>query len=174
MRDDDNPEGRLRELLLDPGWSLPPWPDAQARIRRAARRQRVRTAGLAACTGAIAAAAVAVPLALAGGGPGTAPGRGPAAPATASHASATPSVRGSVATVLMPDVTGLTLEHAVAVIRSVMVPPPGITVRPAKPAGPPGQPSGSGTAETVVAQLPAPGARVPANGRITLEVSSGG
>jgi hypothetical protein len=169
---DDSTEGRLRELLDDPGWSLPPWPDAQARIRRAARRQRIRTAGLAACTGAIAAAAVAVPLALSGGGPGTAPGRVPAAPATASRASATPSARDSVATVLMPDVTGLTLKQAEAILRSVPFSRPDIIVRPVKPNQPPGKVSGPGTPGIVIAQLPAPGARVAVNGRITLGVSS--
>lgn len=39
-------EDRLRELLHDPGWSLPGWPrdQALARIRRAARRQRLTIA----------------------------------------------------------------------------------------------------------------------------------
>jgi len=43
-------EERLSRLLHDPGWSLPPWPPGQAtaRIRRAARRQRL----LAVCRGA--------------------------------------------------------------------------------------------------------------------------
>ena len=166
---DDIPEGRLRELLRDPGWSLPPWPDAQPRIRRAARRQRIRAAGLAACAGAIAAAAVAVPLALSGTGPGTVPGRVPAAPATASQASATPSARGSVATVLMPDVAGLKLPAAEAVLRSVF-PRPDIIVRHVKVHGSPGKTSGS--AQIVVSQLPGPGTRVAVTGRITLDVSS--
>jgi hypothetical protein len=170
---DDSPEGRLRELLLDPGWSLPPWPDAQARVRRAARRQRFRTAGLAACTGAIAAVAVAVPLALSGAGPGTVPGRVQAAPATASHASAVPSARGSAAIVLMPDVRGLTLKEAEAIIRSVFFPRPDIIVRPVTPPQPSGKVSGPGSSGIVIAQLPAPGARVAVNGRITLGVSTG-
>jgi hypothetical protein len=38
-------EDRLRELMHDPGWSLPPWQNAERRIRRAARRQRAVTAG---------------------------------------------------------------------------------------------------------------------------------
>ena len=172
MPDDDHPEGRLRELLLDPGWFLPPWPDAQARIRRAARRQRIRAAGLAACTGAIAAVAVAVPLAVSGGGHGTAPGRVPAAAATASHAIATPSVRDSVAAVLMPDVTGLKLPAAEAVIRSVF-PRPDIIVRHIEPHQLSGKVPGPGTPGIVVAQLPAPGARVAVSGRITLGVSNG-
>jgi hypothetical protein len=163
MLDDNSPEGRLRELLLDPGWSLPPWPDAQARIRRAARRQRVRAAGLAACTGAIAAAAVAVPLALSGGSPGTTPGEGLATPAAAGHASATPSGQGHVATVLIPDVLGLKLPEAKALLRSVLLPRADIIVRYVKAS----QPAG-----VVIAQTPAPGVRVAVNGRITLQVPS--
>jgi hypothetical protein len=169
MLDDDSPEGRLRELLLDPGWSLPPWPDAQARIRQAARRQRVRTAGLAACTAAIAAAAVVLPLALSGGGPGPAPGRVQAAPATASRASAPPAP-GRMVTVLMPDVTGLTLKQAEAVIRSVLFSRPDIIVRHVRPEEPSGKVSGPGNPGIVIAQLPAPGARVAVNGRVTLGV----
>jgi hypothetical protein len=48
-----NGEERLRELMHDPGWSLPPWRNAEQRIRRAARRQR-------AVTGVVAAAAAVV------------------------------------------------------------------------------------------------------------------
>ncbi len=55
---DDVTEGRLRELLSDPGWSLPSWPDAEARVRRAARRQRIRAAWVAAGASAVAAAIV--------------------------------------------------------------------------------------------------------------------
>jgi hypothetical protein len=46
-----NCEDRLRELLRDPRWSLAPWPDAQSRVRRAARRQR---RAVAAAAGAVA------------------------------------------------------------------------------------------------------------------------
>jgi hypothetical protein len=67
MPDNATAENKLRELLHDPGWALPAWPDAQARVRRAARRQRARAVGLGACTAAIAAAAIAVPLSLGGG-----------------------------------------------------------------------------------------------------------
>jgi hypothetical protein len=49
-------EWRLREMLRDPGWVLPAWPDPEARVARAARRQRIRTASFA----AIASAAVIV------------------------------------------------------------------------------------------------------------------
>jgi hypothetical protein len=52
----DAAEDRLRELLRDPGWSLPAWPDAQARVRTVARRQRIRLA--AAAIGTTAAVAV--------------------------------------------------------------------------------------------------------------------
>jgi hypothetical protein len=64
--DDSTAENRLRELLHDQGWSLPPWPDAQERVRRAARRQRVRAVGVCAGAAAIAIAAIAVPLSLGG------------------------------------------------------------------------------------------------------------
>lgn len=66
---------------------LPAWPDAEARIRRAAWRQRLRAAGLAGCAGAVVIAAIAVPLALLAGGhatpvtgiqPGSSPSASPA------------------------------------------------------------------------------------------------
>jgi hypothetical protein len=65
---DGDTEGQLRELLRDPGWSLRPWPDAEARVRRAARRQRLRAAGLTAGAGA-ASTAVALSLAMLGSAP---------------------------------------------------------------------------------------------------------
>lgn len=52
-------ESRLRELLHDPGWSLPAWPNAEARIRRTARRQRIRAATAGAAVAGIMAAVVA-------------------------------------------------------------------------------------------------------------------
>jgi len=61
MPDDANLENKLRGLLRDPKWSVPPRPDAQARIRQAARRQRVRKAsltGAAAGTVIVACAAI--------------------------------------------------------------------------------------------------------------------
>lgn len=61
-------EDRLRRLLRDPGWALPAWPDAQARVQRAARRQRRRLAAISAGAVAIAAATV-VALALPGASP---------------------------------------------------------------------------------------------------------
>ena len=84
------------------------------------------------------------------------------------------SVRGSVTTVLMPDVTGLTLEHAEAVIRSVLSSQPGITVWHIRPDEPSGRVSGPGMPDIVIAQLPAPGTRVAVNGPVTLSVPSTG
>jgi hypothetical protein len=57
---DGQPESRLRELFRDPGWSLPSWPDAEARIRKAARRQRLKATSAAAAIAVIAA--IAIPL----------------------------------------------------------------------------------------------------------------
>jgi hypothetical protein len=71
MQSDDRTENRLRELLRDPRWSLPSWPDAEARIRKAARRQRFRVVGVAAGAGIAAITAIAVPLTLPGTVPGT-------------------------------------------------------------------------------------------------------
>src|SRR6516225_2036223 len=75
MLGEDQAEDRLRELLRDPGWSLPKWRDPQQRIRRAARGQRVRLAGTAAGVAA-ALTAVAVPVGI--GASGQVPG--PAGP----------------------------------------------------------------------------------------------
>jgi YVTN family beta-propeller protein len=84
MPDDDDAERKLRDLLRDPQWSLPSWPDAPSRIRRAARRQRLRVAGLAASLGAVALAAVVVPVSQLGGGTHRETGLlGPAGPPTA-------------------------------------------------------------------------------------------
>jgi len=55
---DTEMEERLRELLTDPGWSLPSWPDPQHRVRIAARRQRIRAASAAATATAVTAAVV--------------------------------------------------------------------------------------------------------------------
>ena len=52
-----NDEDRLRELLGDPRWSLAPWPDADSRVRRAARRQRRVVAAAGAVAVVIAALA---------------------------------------------------------------------------------------------------------------------
>jgi hypothetical protein len=66
MQSDDRTENRLRELLRDPRWSLPSWPDAETRIRKAARRQRLRVTGVAAGAGIAAITAIAIPLTLPG------------------------------------------------------------------------------------------------------------
>ena len=59
-------QNRLSDLLHDPGWSLPTWPQEQAlaRIRRAARRQRLVAATLSASAAVVVAAIVAVPFTL--------------------------------------------------------------------------------------------------------------
>ena len=57
-------EERLRLLMRDPGWSLPAWPDADARVRRAARRQRVASASIVAAVLLVVLTAALIPLAL--------------------------------------------------------------------------------------------------------------
>jgi hypothetical protein len=69
MQSDDRAESRLRELLRDPRWSLPSWPDAEARVRNVARRQRLRATGVAACAGIATITAIVVPLTLLGAPP---------------------------------------------------------------------------------------------------------
>jgi PASTA domain len=156
MPDDADCEGRLREVLRDQGWSLRPRPDAQARVRRAARRQRVKAAGLATCAGTIAAAAVAVSLALSGGGVQGTP--------VAGRQPSTPSAGQRSAVRSMPAVTGLQLRAAETVIRSV-VPRADIVVRHEKAQVPAG---------TIIAQFPAPGERLASGSRVTLVASSAG
>ncbi|HEX2319450.1 MAG TPA: hypothetical protein VHJ18_10760 [Streptosporangiaceae bacterium] len=74
-----NDEDRLRELLRDPRWSLAPWPDAQSRVRRAAKRQRRAAAGVAGAMAVIVAAAAAFTLVVVlGSSPAKLPGRQPA------------------------------------------------------------------------------------------------
>jgi hypothetical protein len=64
-------EDRLRDLLRDPRWSLPAWPDPHARVRRAARRQRLALAGIGAAVTAVITAAAVVPIMLLGPGQST-------------------------------------------------------------------------------------------------------
>ncbi len=59
-------EDRVRELLQDPRWSLPVWPDAQARVRRAARRQRLTVASVGAAVAAFVTTAAVIPVVLLG------------------------------------------------------------------------------------------------------------
>ena len=87
MVNDDHSEDRLRALLRDDRWSLPPWPDLESRVHRTARRQRLKVAGVTAGTGGVIIAAAAVPLVLLTGSR-TAPVIGPQPP---SSSSASPS-----------------------------------------------------------------------------------
>jgi hypothetical protein len=71
---DDDATSRLRELFRDPRWELPPWPDAEARVRGAARRQRIRAAVAAVSAGIAAITAIAAIVVLTlprGTSPGT-------------------------------------------------------------------------------------------------------
>ena len=76
-----NDEDRLRELLRDPRWSLAPWPDGAARVRRAARRRRAAAGGAVAVV--LAAAAISAlpavlhssPATVTAGQPGPGAGR---------------------------------------------------------------------------------------------------
>jgi PASTA domain len=104
---------------------------------------------------------VAVPLALSGGTVPRAPGTVPA-PAAAGRASATPSAQRPPIHIVMPYVVGLGLKAAEVVIHAA-VPQPDVIVRHVKTSGPAG---------IVIAQIPAPGAHVVRDKRITLEVSS--
>jgi hypothetical protein len=55
---DEAMEARLRELMRDPGWSLPSWPDPQTRLAVASRRRRVSRATTATVTAVAAVAAI--------------------------------------------------------------------------------------------------------------------
>ncbi len=76
-------EDRVRELLQDPRWSLPAWPDPQARVRRAARRQRLSAASVGAAVAAFVTTAAVIPVVLLGrlspGGAGPGSGAVPVA-----------------------------------------------------------------------------------------------
>jgi YVTN family beta-propeller protein len=78
MSGEDKAEARLRELLRDPGWSLPAGPDPEQRVRRAARRQRLRLTVMAGV--AVAVIAVAIPAGLGVFGQTPRPEQPPAAP----------------------------------------------------------------------------------------------
>src|SRR5258708_3852409 len=58
-------EDRIREVLKDPHWQLPPWPDPMSRIRRTMHRQRA----IAVAATAITVAAIVTPLAMVSGQP---------------------------------------------------------------------------------------------------------
>jgi hypothetical protein len=92
-------EDRLRDLLRDPGWSLPAWPDAQARVRRAARRQRLTIASVGAAVVAVVTMAAAVPVAVLRDNPAGPPGGpGPGGPPAATAS------RGLIQTLALPAV----------------------------------------------------------------------
>jgi hypothetical protein len=140
-------EDRLRELLRDPGWSLPAWPDAHTRVRRAARRQRMGLARLGAAVTAVMTTAAVVPIMLLNGSPGTdfsfsmnaASAAGPLALPAVGVAAFTasiypPAVRARVTTSwlpLCPSATGLEAQHqdgamavaSQAVLRQLAIPP---------------------------------------------------
>jgi hypothetical protein len=123
-------ESRLRELLHDPGWSLPPWPDAEARVRRTARRQRIRAATAGAAVAGIVAAVVATvtgfqsPGALGPyGGQGTTvalPGPGAAGFPLSIYPPALPGLTGGRFT-RCPDPDGLTAATPAAGARATAV-----------------------------------------------------
>lgn len=152
MAGDASAEDRLRELLRDQEWYLRTRPDVMVRVRRAARRQRIKTAGMAACTAAaIASAAVTVPLTVSGaGGPAATTHSVPPSPVPSS----TPPAR------VMPSVLGLDLPQAEAVLRQALR-QPHFTVRYAQ---------GSQPAGTILAQTPAVGSHVGSGIRVTLVV----
>lgn len=64
MLGEDQIEEQLRELRGDPRWSIAPKPDAEARIRADARRQRLRAAGAATAVIAALTIAIVIPLNL--------------------------------------------------------------------------------------------------------------
>jgi hypothetical protein len=158
MSDDSMAENRLREVLRDPRWALPTWPDPQDRVRRLARRQRVTTASLATAASAVVAAVIVVPLAVLGGGQGTSvPTIRPAAPAA-------PAARhNSPAVVVMPSTVGMSANAALAVLHSITVARITITVQDVQANQPPG---------TVVTQNPPAGSRVAPGSQINLTVSA--
>jgi hypothetical protein len=97
MAGDEMMEERLRELLRDSSWSLPAWPNAEARVRRAARRQRIRTAMASAAVAGIVAAVVATLTGF------QAPGESPAVPTVALPA---PGARGFPVSIYPPALRG--------------------------------------------------------------------
>jgi hypothetical protein len=121
-------EDRLRELLHDPGWSLPAWPDAEARIRRRARRQRIRAATAGAAVAGIAAAVVTTvtgfqsPGVLAPTGPAAtvAPGPGAAGFPLSIYPAARQGLAGGTFT-RCPDLDGLAAAGPGATARATAV-----------------------------------------------------
>jgi len=91
MADENQAENRLRQLLRDDRWSLPPWADTQARVRNAAHRQRMTAAAAGAAAAAAITAAIVIPLALTGAAPSKAPAV--TSPTSAANHPATPHRR---------------------------------------------------------------------------------
>jgi hypothetical protein len=82
-------EEKLRELMRDPRWSLAPWPDAQSRVRRAARKQRRAVACTAAAVAILITAAAAVTLSVVlSGSPAQVAANRPTPPGASSRSSA--------------------------------------------------------------------------------------
>jgi hypothetical protein len=84
-------EDLVRDLLHDPRWSLPARPDMQARVRRAARRQRLAAASIGAAAVAFVTIAAVIPVVLLGslaprGNAGPGPGAMPIADSLATPA----------------------------------------------------------------------------------------
>lgn len=156
--DDTGAENRLRELLCDQGWFLRPRPDAINRIQNAARRQRIKAASTAAGTAAvIASAAIAVPLAYSGSPATQTPSApAPSAPAPSVHSS-TPSKTHRV----MPQLVGLSLQEAEAII-SKAIPGVHVHVQHAK---------AGARVEIVVQEIPAGGSNVDRGATIVIVVS---
>jgi hypothetical protein len=159
---DMDDEEELRELFGDPGWWLPTPPDAMIRIRRAARRQRLRAATMAACAVVVIAGAVAGPLAF----------------SKAGASAMTPTVQVSPRpTIQLPDVIGMPLQQAEAAIRAA-VPGVRITVRHSTSATPPTGitlPSGAALPPgTAIAEAPLACSLVNPGAQITLTVNSRG
>ena len=133
-------EERLRELLGDPRWSLPPWTQAElhARVRRAAARQRRRLARITAAVAVTVTSAAALPaLAVTGypaGSPAGGTGRSPAAagelalPAVGAagfsvtvYPAARVPVRVTAATPLCPASTGLQTPGQATAVTALQV-----------------------------------------------------
>lgn len=82
MVNENQAENQLRQLLRDDRWSLPPWTDTQARIRKAARRQRITATAAGATAATAITAAIVIPLTLIGTAPPKTPAVTGPAPAT--------------------------------------------------------------------------------------------
>ncbi len=133
-------EERLRELLGDPRWSLPPWTQAElhARVRRSAVRQRRRLARISAAVAVTVTTAAVLPAVALNGYPGGSPAggtsRAPAAvqelalPAVGAagfsvtvYPAARVPVRATAATPLCPASTGLQTPGQATAVTALQV-----------------------------------------------------